>query len=180
MAILFAYFVFLVILLLFAFAMFGTLFVDAPFVPSSRRDLERIFHALKLAHGKKIYDLGSGDGRVARMAANYGLRAVGIEQSRVLTWWARLRTFLKRRTRYPVSFVRGNFWTVNLGDAAVIFCYLLPDAMVKLKDKFERELKPGTYVISRAFSIPGWKPKDVLRFGKRKMPVYLYIVPVSL
>ncbi|MBI4135728.1 SAM-dependent methyltransferase [Candidatus Uhrbacteria bacterium] len=180
MVILFAYFVFLVILLAFAFAMLGTLFADAPFVPSNRRDLERIFSALKLTPGAKIYDLGSGDGRVARVAASYGLRAVGIEQSRVLTWWARFRAFLRRRSKYPVSFVHGNFWAVNLGDAAVIFCYLLPDAMIKLKDKFERELMPGTYVISRAFSIPGWKATEVLRFGKRKMPVYLYSFPLCL
>jgi hypothetical protein len=40
----------------------------------------------------------------------------------------------------------------------VIFIYLLPRIMPRLKKKLEAELKKGTRVISYAFAIGDWQP----------------------
>ena len=74
-----------------------------------------------------------------------------------------------------VAFIRGNYLKENLGEADVIFCYLLPKAMTHLKEKFETELKPGTRIFSRAFKIPGWTPRQRLQFSKHSPPVYVYV-----
>jgi hypothetical protein len=56
-------------------------------------------------------------------------------------------------------------------------CYLYPGGMQKLKPKLERELSPGTLVISNTFSIPGWVPAEVFH-GEDffHSPVYVYKV----
>ena len=42
----------------------------------------------------------------------------------------------------------------------------------KLKPKFEKELKPGTRVVSHVFTFDGWKPSKV----DRDSQVYLYLI----
>lgn len=81
---------------------------------------------------------------------------------------------------FPPKFIRGDFLKKDLGDADVIFCYLMPKAMERLKKKFERELKPGARVISRAFPIHGWEPVEVFHFSKRSPKVYLYRITRSV
>ena len=44
----------------------------------------------------------------------------------------------------------------------MIVCYLFPKGMEKLSKKLEKELKPGTLVISHTFALPGWKPFKTL------------------
>ena len=39
-------------------------------------------------------------------------------------------------------------------------------AMRKLRPKFERELRPGTLVLSNTFVVPTWKPTQTLHLGK--------------
>lgn len=180
MLILVLYFLFLAILLAFAFAMLGTLFADAPFVPTGRSDIRKLMEQLQIGNRKTVFDLGSGDGRIVRALAAGGAKATGIEQSLTLILWSRLTTFLwrffARKTDVHAQFVHGDFHDIDLSQADVVFCYLLPEAMVKLKEKFARELQPGARVISRAFTIPGLVPSHVLRFSKRKMPVYVYVI----
>ena len=58
-----------------------------------------------------------------------------------------------------------NFYKQDLSHADIIFCFLTPPTMLKLRDKFEKELKPGTKIISYAFHIEGWQPKKIIQNG---------------
>ena len=54
----------------------------APYVPSPHQIVERMLELAKIKPGEKVYDLGSGDGRVVIAAAQkYDAKAVGIELS---------------------------------------------------------------------------------------------------
>ncbi len=66
-----------------------------------------------------------------------------------------------------------NFFNANINEADIVFCFLIPKTMEKLKDKFIKELKPETKIISFAFQIKGWVPYAVIQ-GGRKPPVYFY------
>lgn len=66
-----------------------------------------------------------------------------------------------------------NFFNANLRKADIIFCFLMPKTMEKLKDKFIKELKSGTKIISYAFEIKDWKPYAVIKKYK-KLPIYFY------
>lgn len=50
----------------------------------------------------------------------------------------------------------------NLSQYDVVFCYLLPRSLDKLKYKFEAELIPGSKVVTNSFRVKGWKPKQIL------------------
>lgn len=57
-----------------------TAFFGAPYVPSRRKELNKLFnHAYRLSTDDTLVDLGSGDGVVLRVARQYGARAVGYE-----------------------------------------------------------------------------------------------------
>ena len=57
----------------------------------------------------------------------------------------------------------------------MIVCYLFPDAMQTLVSKFERELEPGTLVLSNTFAIKAWRPVDEMTAKDQyASKVYLY------
>ncbi|MDP3771220.1 MAG: class I SAM-dependent methyltransferase, partial [bacterium] len=132
---------------------------DAPWVPLSRKGIDAVLNSLgTLPAGTVVVDLGCGDGRVLRAIARRhpAIRGVGIEQSHLLTmfarWWSTLLGFSQLR------FERGNFLHRSLADADVVTCYLWPDVMPRLGEKFQRELRPGSRVVVVAFPIPDWHP----------------------
>jgi len=166
----------IVVLGFFYFAMLSGLFSGAPFIPTGRQDIARIFVQIMVRPGEVFYELGSGDGRVVRAAARAEARAIGIEQSGVLIWWSRLLT---RGVGVPsghlaARFIHASFFKVDLSAADTVFCYLLPTLMERLKSKLERELKPGARVISYAFKMPGWTPVQRLSLSRRNLPAYVY------
>ncbi|EKD87455.1 MAG: hypothetical protein ACD_36C00073G0002 [uncultured bacterium] len=120
-------------------------FTGAPFVPSNKNSVAAMIEIAKLKPGMKIYDLGSGDGRILMEATNKGAHAVGIEMNPYLVLWSRIR---KLQVRWQ------SFWRTNISDADVIFVYLLPNHMRKLEKKLKRELRPGALVVSNSFIFP--------------------------
>jgi hypothetical protein len=83
----------------------------APYVPSHRRDVRRVFEHLQLDEKDLLVDVGSGDGLVLRAAARRGVkRAIGFELNPALVFISRLASL-----RYPqVSVKLANFWYVQL------------------------------------------------------------------
>lgn len=57
-----------------------SVFFGAPYVPSHRRDIKRLFDELTpVGEGDVVLDIGSGDGVVLREASRRGARAIGYE-----------------------------------------------------------------------------------------------------
>ncbi|MDP3941596.1 MAG: class I SAM-dependent methyltransferase [bacterium] len=122
-----------------------------------------------------IYDLGSGDGTALITAASlYGARGVGIEIDPLRAYFSMTRTRLER-VEGKVKILQKNFFDVSIADATVVFVYLVPKALLRLKPKFASELKPGTRIVSFRYQIPylPLKEKDDLH------QIYLYTVPKS-
>lgn len=123
----------------------------------------------------KIYELGSGWGTLLfPLAKHYpDCPAIGIENSHLPFMASKAMLFLKRLPN--VKLERKDFFTVPLNDAKLVVCYLFPGAMERLKEKFEKELAPGTWVVSNTFAVPGWTPYaavDVCDLYRTK--IYLY------
>ena len=131
-------------------------FFGAPWVPTPKRATEKMLRLAKIKPGEKIYDLGCGDGRLIFDATEkYQANAVGVELSPPVFAWCWLKKILFRRKG---RIIFRNFWRMDFSDANVIFLYLLPKPLVKLQKKLDRELTPGTRVISYAFAIGDWEP----------------------
>ena len=59
-----------------------------------------------------------------------------------------------------VTFLTQDLFESNISEATVVTLYLLPSLNEKLMPKLKRELKPGSRVISHAFSMGDAWPAD--------------------
>lgn len=152
----------LVFLALFSFVIvFG-----APYVPILARQQKEALDLLGLKPGQKMYDLGSGDGRVLRSAAKRGWYAVGYELNPLLFAISWLRI-------YPCRKLAGvqlkNFWRADISEADGIFVFLIEHKMARLDEYLTAKLiKKPVKVVSYGFAIPGRRPI------KKQGALYLY------
>ena len=107
-----------------------------------------------------IYDLGSGDGRIPITAAKtYKARGVGIDID---------PQRIQRSHREPegggrgdrVRFLNQDLFTTDISEATVVTLYLLPSLNLKVLPKLNKELKPGTRIVSHAFDMGDIKPQQ--------------------
>jgi ubiquinone/menaquinone biosynthesis C-methylase UbiE len=117
-----------------------------------------------------IYDLGCGDGRIVIAAAKrFGLRGVGIDinPDRIAEATENAR---KAGVSDLVTFRVGDLYETDLRNATIVALYLLRDVNIRLRPKLQRELKPGSRVVSHSFDMGDtWKPDKVVRFADDKL-----------
>jgi predicted RNA methylase len=127
-------------------------FRGAPWVPTPRNVVHLMLTMAEVGPGDVVYDLGCGDGRLVVAAArDYGARAVGIEIDPLRYLWCRLRIALSGLGD-RVRIVYGDLFAQDLSEADVVTCYLLQATNDRLEGKLERELRPGTRVVSNTFT----------------------------
>jgi SAM-dependent methyltransferase len=145
-------------------------------LPPTATRPERIRKALKLAElqpGEKLYDLGSGSGRVLIMAAReFGAEAVGIDAGPVQYMQARLSS-LFNGVASKVHLRLGNFFKADLREADVVFAYLTSQYARKLEPILASQLKSGARVITISFDFPDWEPTE---FNETDL-IFLYRMP---
>ncbi len=148
-----------------------------PSVPTPLSLVRRMVAMARLNSGDRVYDLGAGDARtiIEAVRACPGVRATGYEVAPGIWLIGRLRLLLSR-VRADLRFA--SFMSKDLSDADVIFLYLSPEFMVTLREKFASELRPGTRIISHAFTFKNRVPDAVesvpaLLGGTSK--IYLYV-----
>ncbi len=168
----------LIILLIIIFVIFLTFawasLQGAPFVPTRKKDVLRFLKMANIKKGEKMYDLGCGDGRLIYAAANAGANAQGFEISLLPFVLAHARKmFNKNSARIKISYK--NLWNTKLNDADLIYVWLMPEKMTKLRTKLAQELKKGTKVITYAWPIDGWTP-NLKNEIKGYPPLFLYII----
>ena len=148
---------------------------DVIYVPTPQEVVEDMLRLADVKKGDVLYDLGSGDGRIAVTAAKkYGVRAVGIdidpERIREANENAR-----KNGVQKLVQFRREDLFAADFREASVVTLYLLPDLNLKLLPRLQAQLKPGTRVVSHQFDMGDWRPDKVLESGGRT--VYFWVMP---
>ena len=147
--------------------------LGAGFQPTPRKAISRAFELCN-PKGKVVYDLGAGFGRVLFEAASAGAAlCVGVEADPLKCWWIR-REAKRRGLQGTVRVVRANLLRVGLSNADVVFVFLSPMLMRKLKQKALDEMKPGSVVVSYDHRFRGgWEPEA----ADAETRVYLYRVP---
>jgi len=133
----------------------------APVVNSASQSLDIAvdqFNQLQLPAGAKIYELGCGQAgflrRLEKSAKNkYTL--IGVELISSIYWLAKIQLSLAKSR---INLQRRDFLKMNLAQGDCFYCYLNQAAMVKLALKLKAEAKPGAYLISNQFYLPGYEP----------------------
>jgi SAM-dependent methyltransferase len=137
---------------------------------TSDERIEQAFEFAELQAGEHLVDLGCGDGRVLlRAAALHGARVTGIELDPELA--AKARALLAEHD-VDGTVVEADFATVDLDDVDVLFAYLSPATLQRLRPRLAA-LPPGARVVTTGYAVPGWEPVEL---GGR---CYLYRVPAS-
>jgi len=166
------YLSFLLLIILSAVLTAYASWIGAPFLPTPKTRIKSALKMAGLKKGDKIYDLGSATGRILIIAEkHFGANAVGLELSPFLYIFSKINLLINNTKNSKVLFK--NFYCQNLFDADMVFVFLMPHTLSKLKPKFKRELHKGTKVISYAFQIKGWQPKKVLK-EKGSPAVFIY------
>lgn len=135
-----------------------SIFLDAPWVPTTRKLIRKMLTLAELKPDETLYDLGSGDGRILLMAATeFKAKAVGIELNPVLVALSNFRILL-RGLQNRVRVRWGNIFLRDISDADVVTMYLLQSTNDGMKEKLRTELKPGARIVSYTFTFPDWEP----------------------
>lgn len=163
--------VFLILILLVLFTYFYSVIRAIAWVPMWSKDLKNVLDLADIKEGDKVYDLGCGDGKILFAAATRGAEAIGYEVSLLPFMIAKFRQLLDRKNKVSIRFK--DFWLVNLADADIVFFFLHPRVYKKIKNKLEKELKPGAKVIAYVWPIEGWEVAKKIKRTKGPA-IYLY------
>ncbi len=148
---------------------------DVPYVPTPQAVVDEMLRLANVQQTDRLYDLGSGDGRIVITAAKqYGVSGIGvdIDPRRVQEANENAR---QAGVSDRVEFRQQDLFQTDLRDATVVTLYLLPQINLRLRPKLLSELKPGTRIVSHAFDMGNWKPEKVVRVDGRT--IYLWTVP---
>lgn len=137
-------------LAVFFFYLVLAFYTGAPFVPSTDKTSKAMIKHAYIKKGMRVLDLGSGNGKLLFLAAQRGAYAIGYEINPFLVLTASIfALFTPFRKR--IKNVWKNLWTADIGDADVIFVYLIPWKMDKLENKLLREARPETRIVCNSF-----------------------------
>jgi ribosomal protein L11 methylase PrmA len=145
------------VLIVLAFLFGFVVAFGAPYLPTLNKQTVRALDMLDLRPGQTLLELGCGDGRVARAAAERGITVVGYELNPILVLIAKLNTLKYRKL---VTIKLANFWQVTWPPTDAIFVFLLDKYMGKLDKKIVQQVaaqgKP-LKLLSYTFQVPGRK-----------------------
>ena len=154
----------ILVLLGIAVALLGLLWIfvpilsGLPWIPTHRHRIQKALALAQIQPNEILYDLGAGDGRVLIHAArDYGALAVGIEvgPAHCLIAWLRA---LFAGVYDRVSIRMGNFYRGDLTEADIVYAFLTPAYAARLQPHLEKQLRPGTRVITISADLDGWEP----------------------
>ena len=151
----------------------------APYYPTPETIVQRMLDLGGLKAGERMFDLGSGDGRIVIMAAQqYRALATGVELDGdlVQSSTARISQLGLEKT---ANIIYGDILRQNYSSADLITVYLLPDSNLKLRPILDAQLKKGTRIVAHDFPIGGWEPVKTVTVADdgegRSHTLYLYI-----
>ena len=151
----------------------------APYYPTPESIVDKMLELGGLKAGEKMFDLGSGDGRIVVVAAQkFKANAVGIELDKDLAKRSSAR-ILKLGLDKRASIINGDLLKQDYSSADLITVYLLPDAVNnKVQPLLDRQLKKGARVVAKDFDFRGWTPDKVENIADdgegRSHTLYLY------
>ena len=148
---------------------------DVIWVPTPQGLIDKMLNMAKVTPSDYVIDLGSGDGRTVIAAAKRGTRALGIEYNPDMVELSK-RNAEKEGVTGKASFVKADIFETDFSQATVITMYLLPNLNIKLRPKI-LGLKPGTRIVSHAFTMEEWQADQTESFDGRT--AYMWIVPAK-
>src|SRR6267142_5527978 len=151
----------------------------APYYPTPETIVDKMLQLGGLKAGEKMFDLGSGDGRIVITAARkFHAEAVGVELDKDLSKQSTAK-ILKLGLEKNAHIVNGDLLKQNYTSADLVTVYLLPDSINnKVQPLLDRQLKKGARIVAKDFDFRNWTPETVENIADdgdgRSHTLYLY------
>jgi SAM-dependent methyltransferase len=149
---------------------------DVIWVPTPQSLVERMLDMAKITPKDIHYDLGSGDGRTVIAAAKRGVQSYGVEYNPEMVALSQ-RLAAREGVSGKATFIHGDIFQTDFSKATVLTLYLLPSLNEKLRPTILK-MKPGTRVVSHAFTMGDWQADQTDSADGRT--AYLWIVPAPV
>lgn len=154
---------------------------DVIWVPTPQELVDLMLDMAELKPDDTLVDLGSGDGRTVISAAQRGIRAHGIEYNPDMVALSNSAAHTAG-VADRVSFKQADIFESDFSSASVVTLFLLPNLNVKLRPTL-LAMKPGTRVISNAFTMGDWEPDEVGETSKNcasYCKAYKWVIPANV
>ena len=144
---------------------------DAPVFPTPNGALQGLAALAPLPPGARVLDAGCGVGAGLReLRCAYPQAALsGLEWSWPLT------LLCAWRCRFA-AVARGDIWAADWSAHDMVYLFQRPESMARAAEKAQRELRPGAWLASLEFDVPGLPPTRVLGCADGRR-VWLYRMP---
>ena len=150
---------------------------DVIWVPTPDELVTRMLQLGGVTKDDYVIDLGAGDGKIVIAAARqFGARGHGIEYNPDMVALAQRRA-QEAGVADRARFEKADIFESDFSKADVITMYLLPTLNLKLRPTLMK-LKPGTRLVTHAFTMGGWQPDEQSRAGGAS--AYLWLVPANV
>lgn len=150
----------------------------APYYPTPETIVERMLQLGELKPGEKMFDLGSGDGRIVILAAQkFKADATGVEFDDSL-YKQSMDKIKSLGLSASARIIHGDLLKQNYSSADLLTVYLLPMSNDKVTPILEKQLKKGTRIVAHDFEFSAWKPEKIVDIDDdgegRAHRLYLY------
>src|SRR6202035_76718 len=151
----------------------------APYYPTPETIVTKMLQLGGLKAGERVYDLGSGDGRIVIMAAQkFHAEAIGVELDKDLCKQSTDK-ILKLGLEKNAHIINGDLLKQNYGSADLVTVYLLPDSINnKVQPILDKQLKKAARVVAHDFEFRNWSSEKVENIPDdgegRSHTLYLY------
>jgi SAM-dependent methyltransferase len=163
---------FLTVFLFMLVLYWSTFRTQVPYYPSGKTAWVAVAEQLPQGREVKVIDIGSGlGGLVLDLARRPHVQATGIELA-PLPWlasWLRARLSNSR-----ARFIRGDYESLDFGAYDAVFAYLSPAAMTALWGKAQREMRPGSMLMSYEFTVSEASPTVSLTLQDTGRTLYIW------
>ncbi|MBV9508191.1 MAG: class I SAM-dependent methyltransferase, partial [Acidobacteriia bacterium] len=150
----------------------------APYYPTPESVVVKMLELGELKAGERLFDLGSGDGRIVIMAAQkFRADATGVELDKNLARQSSEK-IRKLGLDQHARILTGDLLKQDYSSANLVTVYLFPLANERVQPLLDQMLKKGARVVAHDYEFKGWIPEKVERIDDdgegRSHTLYLY------
>jgi ribosomal protein L11 methylase PrmA len=151
-----------------------------PYEPSSAEAIAAMIELGAAGPSDVVYDLGCGDGRVVIEAVKRsGARGVCVDLDPKLIRQAR-QNAARAGVAERLTFRTEDLFLTEIGDASVVMLFIWPEINLRLLPKLQKELRPGTRVVSNMHDMGALQPTRIIPISSsRHQPHHVYLWLIS-